>query len=334
MIDLTFYQNQIQQIVEQPATVDQPATKILDIFSQLSHKKVFEFNGSTDLHQFPAKIQKTLEKIATLKIGQDLLTFFINHPQDMPLCFEFCDKGFSYSPPLNRIYLHSNAFRLWSNGDSQPYWDSPFKVSFVHELLHYKHSLENKEKFEEMLKLSNSRFFLNPLEEASFVIELHNLYLEDREKYYETAKIQPKILLNSDLDNAEEQLTICGIDYQQIKSEIVLCENHFRFAWNLPFRFTHRGIDNPKEAIQKDISIKSKLFKKVFERYWKNLPPTSFRRNALLVGIAEPSPNQTKLIERIKSFVTVYNLTAVDSNMKSNLEANELFDLWLEENML
>ena len=293
MIDVNFlnYQNQIQGKVNHEVS-EEPS----HLLNRLSRAKIFEFNNSTDFEQFPTKIQKTLQKVANLKIGQDLLTFLIDHPQEKPLSFELSEEGFSFSREKNRIALNPHAFSIWSNRNEKFYWEMPYKVSFVHELIHFKHCLENEDKYKKMS-------FPDP---------------------HDTS-----VLLSPDLGDPEEQLTICGIDCYDKNVEIALCENHFRYAWNLPLRFTYLGIKGPKKVIQQDIPIESKQFSKFFERYWKKLPVNCYRKEALIVDIIEATPNQKKLINSIETFVKVHNLAKVDPDKVEDLKVREFWDLKL-----
>lgn len=60
---------------------------------------------------------------------------------------------------------------------------------------------------------------------------------------------EPQDLLCPEMDDPDEQLAICGMNAYEEEKEIVLCENHFRYAWNLPLRFAHRGVLSAKSAI-------------------------------------------------------------------------------------
>lgn len=279
------YQAQLQKTINKEIK-----TKPSELLDRLYGAKIFEFNNSTDIHLFPTKIQKTLTKIAELSIGQDLLTFLIDHPKQKPLHFEFSDR-FSFHRYGNTIYINPHGFTIWENEHEKIWHKMPFKVSLVHELIHFKHCLENEKQYIQRI---------SPFNDTS-------------------------LLLTSDLTDFEEQLTICGIGSQKDSNEIALCENHFRHAWNLPLRFSHAASSSPKRAIQYG-TVDPNKFATWFKKYWEKLPSESYRKEALIVDISEPTPNQLALISKIEAYVKVYNLSKVDTETKAILENNERFD--------
>lgn len=286
MFDISNYKNDLFQLVKQEIEI-QPKS----LLKQLSKNKIFEFEGKSNINEFPLKIKKTLEKIAEIKVGQELLMFFIRSSKKT-LILQLSDEKSCFYREENMIMLEPNIFTLWKNTNESEWACMPFKVTFVHELLHFMHSLEDIDKFREMVY---------PLE--------------------------PQDLLSHQMDNAEEQLTICGIDAFEKRAEIALCENHFRCAWNLPLRFTHHGVKSAKSAIQNNISIKPEQFVDLFERYHGKLPESSFRKQALIINIAEPNHHQQELIEAIERFVKVYNLAFInDPEEVLTLKTYELFD--------
>lgn len=262
-----------------------------ELLKRISSAKIFEYDGKNNLDAFPSKIQKNFRKVANLKIGQNLLSFFIAHTQDHRLSFELTTEGSGFCFRERKISLLIGAFAIFKSGDS--YINLPSKITFIHELLHYKHFIENPKKFLEM----------------SFPIETHDL-------------------INPEMDDPEEQITICGINALEKNAEIVLCENHFRRAWNLPLRFTHQGIKDPKCAIERDVSIDYDLFLKLFKRYWNHIPEHCFRKTALVVNIDCPTPNQAELIQKVSSVVKVYNLAQIpDEKTREAIKVSELWDI-------
>lgn len=286
--DVNKYNSQIKDI---DYNIEKNSSEFL---AHLFQAKVFEFNGETDFNQFPTKIQKIFCKVANLKIGQELLTFFIENPVEKPLSFKISEKN-RFSPEEKEISFNLNCFSVWNNKNEEFYHKLSSKIGFVHELLHYKHSIENTEKFKRLSLTCN-----------------------------------PMVLLNADFEDGEEQLTICGIDCEQKESEIALCENHFRSAWNLPLRFTHLGIIGPKNIIQKAIQVNPNQFAEWFKSYWKKLPADCYRKEALIVDIAEPTDHQKELISKIESLVTVHNLAKIDPSKTVDLKAWEAFDFKID----
>lgn len=290
MIDLNIshYIDQLQLRVSQPPT-EEPSS----FLNRLWQTKIFKYGGSTDYFRFPSKILKTLAKIAQLKIGQDLLNDLIDQSPKEPLELEESQDKNSFSKIENKVQFNPNPFRLWKDSENN-FFIMPFKVSFVHELFHYKHWLENPTVY-------NKSFF-----NSESILTL---------------------LLTPKLDDPEEQLAICGIDCFKNNGAVVdLCENHFRLAWNLPLRFTHRGITSPKKLIEKDIPIDSEKFSAFFTHYWKKLPENCYRKEALLVNIENPTPHQKELVNSILPYVKVHNLAQISLEKAEKLKTYELWD--------
>lgn len=276
-IDLPAYYESISNFQKQAESFNAFSKKQEEIIYALNEATVFSFGEEVIIAHFPPKIKRIIEKIANLGIGRILFEQLIENHIGPPIQLEFSDK-FAYWPRIGKITLKKNKFCAWEDESGKFILGIPSKLSFIHEVFHYLHFLENKH---EMVERST--------------------------------QINVDELLHPNFDNIEEQITICGIDSRKIDilKTILFCENHFRHAWSLPYRFTHQSYLSPESIIEKNLMIDSESFGVYFKKYWKKLPAESIEKMELVIFIEKPTENQIKLIEAINSVVKVFNL-AID----------------------
>jgi hypothetical protein len=192
------YVNNIKNFLpENPNSKTSASEKSTKLFNTIINSPNFIFDKNDK------RITDYITTLISIRPGRTLFKRLLKADQPLTIVFGSKKEEPGYIADIRTIVLNDSKVRYCISANSegeQFFTPMPDFLILAHELIHALHHFEGD--LEYMAKLRNS-----------------------------------KDILNSDLDNLEEQETIIGKE-----GEGTLCENVFRFHFGHPLRVSHRGI--------------------------------------------------------------------------------------------
>jgi hypothetical protein len=183
------------------STVFEKSKKILNAVKNANILEIQKDSIADFYHQ----VNSAIIKISLIKPGRKLFKRLLACLQHTPLKIKETHLSTNeFNPFTNCLFLNLNV-RPYVVTEKKMLLEQPLDICFVHELIHVMHCHENREMFT-----------------------------------YRFSSILPSQLLDSNFNNLEEQLTICGL--LEENDEVSLCENVFLYVWKCNLRINHQGI--------------------------------------------------------------------------------------------